>query len=843
MLEKQLMTTLIEPVEASDTVDPSNIAELKSLSLPVEGMTCASCVGRVERVLNGIDGVSNASVNLTTEKASVDYDPRDTGPAAIAEAIERTGFSVPAAAVELSVRGMTCASCVARVEKVIGALPGVTSATVNLSTEKATVSFTPGTVDAAAISEAIEKAGYEARPVTAEDGDREAAAREAETAAIRHKVVFATLFTVPLFLVAMLKFTPGFEETMLSLLPERGWMWVEFFLATPVLFYAGRDFYKHGWTELRHLNPGMNSLVILGASAAYFYSVAALMAPGIFPEGTATSYFEAAGVIVTLILLGRYFEAVAKGRTSEAIKKLMQLQAKTARVLRDGIETEIPIEEVVAGDLVVVRPGERLAVDGVVTEGESYVDESMISGEPVPVGKHPGDEVIGGTVNKTGAFTLEATRVGADTVLSQIIRMVEEAQGAKPPIQKLADQIASVFVPIVIVAAAATFGVWLAFGPDPALSFAFVTSVSVLLIACPCAMGLATPTAIMVGTGKGAEMGVLFRKGSALEILARIDAIVLDKTGTLTRGLPELTDFDAIDSDRSETLRLVAAAETKSEHPIAEAIVRGAKGKGLDIPSTETFEAEPGFGIEAMVEGHKVQVGADRYMERLGIDLSSVEERATALGGQAKTPLFAAVDGKLAAVIAVADALKDGSVEAIKALHGLGLETAMLTGDNRRTADVIAADIGIDRVMAEVLPDQKADEIKRLQAEGKKVAFVGDGINDAPALAQADVGIAIGTGTDIAIESGDIVLMSGDLRGIVNATALSRRTLRIIRLNFFWAYAYNVALIPVAAGVLYPMMGILLNPMLAAAAMSFSSIFVVTNSLRLRGFRPHLADT
>jgi Cu+-exporting ATPase len=836
MLEQQPMNTQIEPVAEAQS-------EIKSISLPVAGMTCASCVGRVEKVLGGLDGVSNASVNLTTEKASVDYDPANTGPEAIAEAIEKTGFSVPAASVELSVGGMTCASCVARVERVIGQLPGVTTANVNLATERASVSFIPGSLDAAAIAAAIEQAGYEAHEVSAEGGHHHADFREGEAKGYRNKLLLAAGFTVPLFLIAMLKMAPGAGDVMMAILTERGWMGIEFILATPVVFYAGRGFYVSGWAEVSHLNPGMNSLVMLGASAAYFYSLAALVAPGIFPEGTATSYFEAAGVIVTLILLGRYLEAIAKGRTSEAIKKLMQLQAKTARVLRDGIETEIPIEEVVAGDLVVVRPGERLAVDGVVTEGSSYVDESMISGEPIPVEKGPGIEAIGGTVNKTGAFTLEATRVGADTVLSQIIRMVEEAQGTKPPIQKMADQIASVFVPIVIVVAAVTFGVWLTLGPEPPLSFAFVTAVSVLLIACPCAMGLATPTAIMVGTGKGAEMGVLFRKGTALEVLARIDAIVLDKTGTLTRGLPELTDFDAIDSEKTDTLRLVAAAEAKSEHPIAEAIVQGAREEGLDIPSTDTFKAEPGFGIEAQVEGHKVQVGADRYMERLGIDLSSVAERALGLGEQAKTPLYAAVDGKLAAIIAVADALKDGSVEAIKALHALGMETAMLTGDNRRTADAIAADLGIDRVLAEVLPDQKAIEIKRLQGEGKKVAFVGDGINDAPALAQADVGIAIGTGTDIAIEAGDIVLMSGDLRGIVNATALSRRTLRTIRLNFFWAYAYNVALIPIAAGVLYPLMGVLLSPMLAAAAMSFSSIFVVTNSLRLRGFKPQLADT
>ena len=739
----------------------------------------------------------------------------------------------------LQVGGMTCASCVSRVEKVLLGVPGVGEAVVNLANERASVAYHAGEVGPEGITAAIETAGYSARPVTGEEGDdRERAAREAEMAGLRRDLLFAAAFTVPLFLVAMLKMAPGLGGLMIEVMAERGWMGVEWLLATPVQFYAGRRFYRHGWAELSHLNPGMNSLVMLGASAAYFYSLLALLVPALFPEGTATSYFEAAGVIITLILLGRYLEAIAKGRTSEAIRKLIQIQAKTARVLRDGKETEIPIEEVMAGDLVLVRPGERVAVDGLVTEGSSYVDESMITGEPVPVEKRQGDEVVGGTVNKTGAFTLEATRVGADTVLSQIIRMVEEAQGTKPPIQRLADRIAGIFVPVVLVVAGATFAVWLFYGPDPALSFAFVASVSVLLIACPCAMGLATPTAIMVGSGKGAEMGVLFRKGAALEVLARVDTVILDKTGTLTKGQPEMTDFDAVESEASEILRLVAAAESKSEHPIAEAIVGAAREKGLDIPPVGDFKAEPGFGIEAGVEGRRVQVGADRYMERLGIDLKDVEARAGELAAEAKTPLYAAVDGQLAAVIAVADPLKDGSPEAVRALHGLGLEVAMLTGDNRGTAEAIARQAGIDRVMAEVLPGQKADEVKRLQAGGKKVAFVGDGINDAPALAQADVGIAIGTGTDIAIEAGDVVLMSGDLRGIVNATGLSKRVLRTIWSNFFWAYAYNVVLIPVAAGVLYPLWGLLLNPMLAAAAMSASSVFVVTNSLRLRRFRP-----
>ncbi len=817
----------------------------QKVSFAVQDMTCASCVARVERTLEKVPGVREAEVNLATEKASVTADEEQADAAALFAAVEKAGYRPVAEHREFGVAGMTCASCVARVERAIRKLPGVLDATVNLATEKANVDYLPDTVDPGRIKQAIAKAGYTPRDMAEEAAgeDRERAAREAEIAALRRNVLFAAAFTLPLFLVAMLRHLPGAEPAMLALLPERGWMWIELVLATPVQFYAGRRFYRQGWAELSHLSPGMSSLVMLGSSAAYFYSLLALLAPQLFPAGTAKSYFEAAAVIVTLILLGRLLEAIAKGRTSEAIKKLMQLQAKTARVLRDDEEIEILIEEVVADDLVLVRPGERLPVDGVVVEGASFVDESMITGEPIPVEKQSGAEVVGGTVNKTGAFTLRATRVGADTVLSQIIKMVEEAQSTKPPIQRLADRIASVFVPIVLAIAAATFAVWLAFGPTPALSFAFVTAVSVLLIACPCAMGLATPTAIMVGTGKGAEMGVLFRKGAALETLARVDTVVLDKTGTLTLGRPELTDFVDLRGDAAaadETLRLIAAAEARSEHPIAEAIVRAAQELGLELPAVSGFRADPGFGIEAEVEGHTIEVGADRYMERLGIDLGEAAARAGALAAQAKTPLYAAVDGALAAVIAVSDPLKDSSREALQALQALGFEVAMLTGDNRATAEAIAREVGIDRVLAEVLPDRKAAEVKRLQAEGKSVAFVGDGINDAPALAQADVGIAIGTGTDIAIEAGDVILMSGDLRGIVNAASLSKRTLRTIWLNFFWAYAYNVALIPVAAGALYPVIGVLLSPMLAAAAMSVSSLFVVTNSLRLRRYRPPL---
>jgi Cu+-exporting ATPase len=736
---------------------------------------------------------------------------------------------------EIGIDGMSCGSCVSRVERALTRQPGMISASVNLTTQKAFVEFMPDALSLPRIHQAIRDTGYEVREPEANERDAE---EDKEGIELRQKVIFAAALTIPVVLIAMGKMIPALEAFYVSVLPHRGWMAIEWLLTTPVLFYAGSRFFRTGYTELRHANPGMNSLVMIGASAAYFYSVAALLVPGFFPAGTAESYFEAAAVIVTLILLGRYFEHIAKGRTSEAIKKLLQLQAKTARVIRDGEAVEVSIDAVVPGDRIQIRPGERVPVDGVVEEGQSYVDESMISGEPVPVAKQKDAELVGGTINKNGSLTFRATRVGADTVLAQIISMVESAQADKPPIQALADKIAGIFVPVVIVLAILTFITWFSFGPAPALSFAFVTTVSVLLIACPCAMGLATPTAIMVGTGKGAEMGVLFRKGAALETLARMDTIVLDKTGTLTRGRPELTDFIGVEGREDEVLAWVAAVETKSEHPIGEAIVKGARGRGLTLPAISEFQAEPGYGIQAQVAGRRINVGADRYMRRLGIDLASVAADAVSLAGKAKSPLYVAVDGRLAALIAVADPLKNGSVEAIAALKSSGLSVAMLTGDNRATAEAIARQAGIERVLAEVLPDQKAAEVKRLQEEGARVAFVGDGINDAPALAQADVGIAIGTGTDIAIEAGDVVLMRGDLRGIVDAAALSRRTRKTILGNFVWAYGYNLALIPVAAGILFPFTGYLLNPMLAAGAMSLSSVFVVTNSLRLGRFKP-----
>lgn len=812
----------------------------ESIEVGIRGMSCASCVGRVERALAAQPGVASAQVNLATARARVAFSGR-ADPAATARAIETAGYQPVTESIDIPVLGMTCGSCVSRVEKAISQVSGVLGASVNLTTQKASVSFLPGVVSLADIHQAIRSAGYE--PQKGEAGSASAVdEQDREGLELRHRTLFAAVLTIPIVFIAMGKMLPGLDAYFAEVMSHRGWMGIEWLLTTPVLFYAGARFFRSGFAELRHLNPGMNSLVMIGSSAAYFYSVLAFLLPGIFPVGTAESYFEAAAVIVTLILLGRYLEHIAKGRTSQAIKKLLRLQAKTARVVRDGDVVEVPIEEVAIGDHVQVRPGDRVPVDGVVEEGHSYIDESMISGEPVPVGKQAGAEVVGGTINKNGSLVFRVSRVGGDTVLSQIVRMVEQAQADKPPIQQLADRIAGIFVPIVILIAIITFGIWFVWGPDPSLSFAFVTSVSVLLIACPCAMGLATPTAIMVSTGKGAEMGVLFRRGAALETLARMDTVVLDKTGTLTQGRPVLTDFVVMEGDHDQVLGWVAAVEAQSEHPIGQAIVTAARERELTLSEVKAFNNVPGFGIEADVAGRQIHIGADRYMASLGIDVASAQEQARTLAEAGKSPFYAAIDRHLAVIIAVADPVKEGSLEAIGELKALGLEVAMLTGDNRVTAEAIARQLGIERVLAEVLPQQKAEEIKRLQEQGKRVAFVGDGINDAPALAQAHVGIAIGTGTDVAIEAGDVVLMRGDLRGIVNAAALSRRTRSTILGNFFWAYGYNLALIPVAAGILYPLSGFLLNPMLAAGAMSLSSIFVLTNSLRLRRFTPEIRE-
>lgn len=739
----------------------------------------------------------------------------------------------------LSVQGMTCASCVGRVERVLRALPGVEQANVNLATERAEIDVTEDALVEQAIA-AIEKAGYSAQKIEENASDNLAERQEAHTSRLKASLIIAAVFALPVFILEMgSHMIPGMHHWVAQNIGTQNSWYAQWLLTTIVLFGPGWRFFQAGIPALLRGGPDMNSLVAVGTSAAYFYSVVATVKPGWLPEGTVNVYFEAAAVIVALILLGRFLEARAKGNTSEAIRHLMGLQVKTARVVRDGKVLETDIQKVVKGDVVEVRPGERVPVDGEVIEGHSFVDESMISGEPVPVEKTEGAKLVGGTVNQTGAMTLRATNVGSDTVLAQIIRMVQQAQGAKLPIQAMVDRITLWFVPAVMLAALLTFLVWLVFGPSPALTFAFVNAVAVLIIACPCAMGLATPTSIMVGTGRGAQMGVLFRQGEALQSLRDAKVVAVDKTGTLTRGRPELTDFVvAVGFDRDATLRQVAAVESRSEHPIAKAIVDAANAQGLSVPALSQFESMTGYGVNAMVDGQQVAVGADRYMQRLGLDVGIFSKHAEQMGDEGKTPMYAAVNGRLAAIIAVADPLKDTTKGAIDALHQLGLKVAMITGDNQRTAQAIASQLGIDEVVAEVLPDGKVDAVKRLQAQYGPVAYVGDGINDAPALAQANVGIAIGTGTDVAMEAADVVLMSGDLGGVPDAIALSKATIRNIRENLFWAFAYNVALIPIAAGALYPAYGILLSPVFAAGAMALSSVFVVSNALRLKRFQP-----
>ena len=810
--------------------------ETRKMVIAVEGMTCASCVGRVERALQTVPGVETASVNLATERAEV------TGPALdrtlLVKAIEDAGYEVASRPVDLVIEGMTCASCVARVERALSAVPGVTRAVVNLATERATVT---GAADIAALVRAVEAAGYDAHAAAPalDVTDATGVKKAEEEAALKRDVLIAAALSLPVFVLEMGShlFTSVHMAVMTTIGMQNSW-YLQFALTTTVLLGPGLQFYRKGLPALARLAPDMNSLVAVGTLAAYGYSLVATFAPGLLPAGTVNVYFEAAAVIVTLILLGRYLEARAKGRTSQAIRRLVGLQAKTARVTRDATITEIPVTDVRPGDLVEVRPGERVPVDGEVTTGASWIDESMISGEPLPVVKTQGSQVTGGTVNQTGAFSFRATAVGEATMLAQIIRMVEAAQGGKLPIQALVDKVTMWFVPVVMALAALTFGVWLVLGPEPALTFGLVNAVAVLIIACPCAMGLATPTSIMVGTGRGAELGILFRKGEALQSLHGVKVVALDKTGTLTEGKPRLTDLIlAPGFDRASVLAAVAAIEAKSEHPIARAIVAAATEEDLVLPEVTTFESVTGFGVAAKAGGQRIEVGADRYMIKLGLDVAPFAAEAARLGDDGKSPLYTAIDGKLAAILAVADPIKETTPDAIRALHALGLRVAMITGDNARTANAIARQLGIDEVVAEVLPDGKVAAVKRLKAIGA-LAFVGDGINDAPALAEADVGIAVGTGTDIAIEAADVVLMTGRLTAVSDAIALSKATMNNIRQNLFWAFAYNAALIPVAAGILWPNFGILLSPIFAAAAMALSSVFVLGNALRLRRFAP-----
>jgi len=804
----------------------------RTFTLRIAGMSCAGCAGRAQRALAAVPGVQAAEVNLATHSGRVTA-PADRLPDAAA-ALAVAGYPAREAQITLQVDDLTCAACAARVDRALRAVPGVRDAAVNLTTGVARATVLDGVADARALAAAVTQAGYPARPHDSAVRDDPATVQAREAAALRTRAALAGLLALPVVILEMGgHLVPAFHHWIAATMGMQASWWVQGILAALVLAGPGRMFFARGLPALLRGAPDMNSLVALGTGAAFLYSTVVLLAPGLVPDAARAVYFEAAVVIVVLILIGRWLEARARGRTGAAIARLVGLRPATARVQRGDGHADVPVDSLEPGDLILLRPGERVAVDGTVTEGRAQVDESMLTGEPMPVAKQPGERVTGGTVVSSGALTMRAEKVGGDTVLAQIIRMVEDAQAARLPIQALVDRITLWFVPIILGIAVLTVAVWLAFGPD--LSHALVAGVSVLIIACPCAMGLATPTSIMVGTGRAADLGVLFRKGDALQALAGVQVVAFDKTGTLTEGRPALTDMALAEgADRAAVLAAVAGLEARSEHPVAHAILAGAAAAGVTPGTVEDFTAHAGAGVSGTVHGQAVLAGNARFLTGEGVAMGDMAERADALASEGKTPVLVAMDGQAVAVLAVADPVRAGAADAIAALQARGVRCVMLTGDTAATARAVAAPLGLDDVKAGLRPEDKQTAIADLKSDGSRVAFVGDGINDAPALAAADVGIAIGTGTDVAIESGDVVLMGGDPRGVATALDLSARTLRNIKQNLFWAFGYNVALVPVAAGVLYPALGLMLSPMLAAGAMALSSVFVLTNALRLR---------
>lgn len=827
---------------ADGTCPPDGRSEerRRTASFGVSGMTCATCAGTVEGAIMSLPGIDDANVNLVTEKAKVVYDPSKTSPEAIREAVQDAGYDIVVQNVTVSIKGMTCASCAGIIEDALKALDGVISASVNLATERAFVSYDPTVVDLRTIRAAIVDAGYDV--IETGEPTAEMEEREKEQRSQLYLLMFSLSFSVPVMLLMI-----GFDIFGLAgTLGIEGWEgYILFALATPVQFIAGHQFYIGTYYALRNRRANMDTLIALGSSAAYFYSVVVVFLPDLIPLHPHT-YFDTSAMIISLILFGKYLEAKAKGRTSQAIRALVGLQARTARIMQDGREVEVPVETVKVDDLFIVRPGEKIATDGEIVDGTSAVDESMITGESIPVEKGTGDAVIGGSINKNGLLKVRATRIGKDTALAQIIRLVEDAQASKAPIQRYADGVSAWFVPAVIAIALVSFLVWYLYAYDVLVGegegfvFSLIIFISVLVISCPCALGLATPTAIMVGSGKGAENGILIKSAEALEIAGKVDVVVLDKTGTITKGEPEVVELVRGGISEMELLRYAASAERGSEHPLAEAIVRKADRDGIPYPDASAFEAVPGQGVRATIQDRTVLIGNRRLMDNNGVSIGPLVERLEGMENAGRTAMLVSVDGTLAGIIGVADVLKDTSPEAISELKKMGIKVMMLTGDNPRTARVIASQVGIEDYIAEVLPENKAKEVARIQGMGLKVAMVGDGINDAPALAQADVGIAIGSGTDVAMETGDIVLIRSDLTDVVAAIQLSRRTMTKIRQNLFWALGYNSAGIPIAAGVLYPFFQILLNPIVAAAAMALSSVSVVSNAALLRRYTPEI---